>query len=375
MTNQPPPNFISGLDLAEAFYFEAVKPILDAHFPDLRHTAARIGAGSEVLGFDDPMSTDHDWGPRFQLFIPSETLKQQGGTIKQTLSNHLPRTFKGYPTGWSAPDPADNNTQIPQDDLNAPLNHRIELYTIEGLYHYYLGLRYSEPLEPVDWLTLPSQKLRSITAGRIFADGLEIQQQLDLFHWYPHDVWLYLLAAGWQRIGQEEHLTGRAGFAGDELGSKLIAARLVRDVMRQAFLLERVYAPYAKWFGTAFEQLEAAATLRPLLEQVLAVDGWQARDKPLAQVYAVLGEMQNRLQICEAVSVETRSFFERPFTVIFAGRFKDALVTQIQDPLLKKLAHTAPFGGIDQLSDNTDLLENVGIRPLLRQLLAAQHLS
>ena len=48
--------FIPGLELARRFYWEAVRPILDADFPGLRHSAALIGAGSEVLGFDTPMS-------------------------------------------------------------------------------------------------------------------------------------------------------------------------------------------------------------------------------------------------------------------------------------------------------------------------------
>ncbi len=62
-------NFINGLTLSESFYREAARPILDAYYPDLRYAAALIGAGSEVLGYDDPQSTDHHWGPRFLLFL------------------------------------------------------------------------------------------------------------------------------------------------------------------------------------------------------------------------------------------------------------------------------------------------------------------
>ena len=58
----------------------------------------------------------------------------------------------------------------------------------------------------------------------------------------------------------------RAGQAGDELGSSLIGARLVHNIMNLCFLQEKQYAPYPKWFGTAFGRLACAPELLPLLE-------------------------------------------------------------------------------------------------------------
>ena len=63
------PAFVPGLELCEAFYREAVRPILDAGFPGLTHAAALIGDGSDVLGYDTPVSRDHQWGPRLILFL------------------------------------------------------------------------------------------------------------------------------------------------------------------------------------------------------------------------------------------------------------------------------------------------------------------
>ena len=85
---------ISGLDLAEAFYLEAVKPILDKSFPDLHYSAALIGPGSEVLGFDDGMSTDHDWGPRVLIFLRKNDFHQKKN-IERSFSNKLPQSFLG----------------------------------------------------------------------------------------------------------------------------------------------------------------------------------------------------------------------------------------------------------------------------------------
>lgn len=64
--------FIPGLELSKSFYKEAVKPILETQFSGLRYSAASIGYGSDVLGFDTPVSTDHEWGPRLLLFLSEE---------------------------------------------------------------------------------------------------------------------------------------------------------------------------------------------------------------------------------------------------------------------------------------------------------------
>jgi len=46
------PHFIPGVELNELFYREVVAPIIASEFPNLRHSAALIGHGSDVLGFD-----------------------------------------------------------------------------------------------------------------------------------------------------------------------------------------------------------------------------------------------------------------------------------------------------------------------------------
>ena len=74
-------------------------------------------------------------------------------------------------------------------------------------------------------------------------------------------MWLWQLACQWRRIAKEEPFPGRAAEAGDQLGCRVLVARLVRDVMRLCFLLERRYAPYPKWLGTAFARLDSAATV------------------------------------------------------------------------------------------------------------------
>ena len=95
------PDFIPGLKLSELFYSEAARPILETFFPQVSYSAALLGWGSEVLGYDDVRSSDHHWGPRF---LSTEDLKQHKSDIRETLSQNLPHRFRGYSTSFGEPD-------------------------------------------------------------------------------------------------------------------------------------------------------------------------------------------------------------------------------------------------------------------------------
>lgn len=269
--------FTPGRALCEAFYREAVRPLLDREFPGLPHSAGLLGEGSEVLGYDTERSTDHHWGPRVQLFVADPDAR-----TGELLSARLPRRFRGWPTS-SVASPDEPRVRLLDHRLDGPVAHRVDVHEPHA---YLAGLLGFDPLAGVttaDWLATPSQILRSATSGPVYHDGLDVLRPARrALAWYPRDVWLLLMACQWGRIGQEEHLMGRAGEVGDDLGSRLPADRLVRDVMRLAFLQERRYAPYGKWFGTAFAELEAAGALRPSLEAALAAGDWRAREAACA---------------------------------------------------------------------------------------------
>lgn len=349
------PEFIPGLQLAEAFCHEAVQPILAAEYPGMPYSAALIGPGSEVLGFDTPMSVDHDWGPRLMIFLTEADHAAHSSDLHEVLRHHLPREFRGYPVGFLPPTPDDPGTYMLDHNKAGPVNHRIMLWTVRNYVLDYLGVDIDGPVSAADWLTMPMQKLRTFTSGAVFHDDLGLQLVRDRFAWFPHGIWLYMMAGGWQRIGQEEHLMGRAGYAGDEIGSALIASRLVRDIMRLCFLQARQYAPYAKWFGTAFKQLDCAAELALHLQGVLTAATWQEREQHLIPAYEALARQHNALNLTEPIREQVVDFHNRPFKVLGVD-VSGLLVAQITDPAVYQIATKPLIGNIDLLSDNTDLV-------------------
>ncbi|HEU0176717.1 MAG TPA: DUF4037 domain-containing protein [Blastocatellia bacterium] len=314
------------------------------------------------------MSTDHHWGPRAMLFLRECDYDLYAGAITESLRRKLPVRFCGYSTNYSEPDPHDNHVQLLQEVESGPVNHRVEIHTIRGFILDYLGFDLDRAIEPPDWLTFPEQKLRTIIAGAVFHDELGLQAVRDRFKYYPHDVWLYLMACGWNRIGQEEHLMGRAGLVGDELGSALISSRLVRDLMRLCFLIERQYAPYPKWFGMDFARLACAKALSPSLHRAQFARDWAEREEWLTEAYQLVAAMHNALEITESLPATVKGFFGRPFKVIALHGFAEALCSRIADPEVQQAATRRLIGGIDMISDNTDVLSDPSWRPILRNL-------
>jgi hypothetical protein len=317
--------FVSGLELSRRFYTEAVRPVLASSYPDLPYSAALLGRGSEVLGFDDEMSGDHNSEPRVELFLRREDRVRHGASLDELLRREVPTQFADRPTGFG-------------------------VHTVRGYFLEQLDFDVESEIAPRDWFTFPEQRLRMLTAGAVFHDEVGLQEIRDRLAYYPRDVWLYLQIAAWWRVHPEVNLAGRAGFVGDELGSALIGAQLVHDLMQLCFLMERQYAPYSKWFGTAFSRLACAEELSPLFGNVLRTESWQEREEALMAAYAGVAGVHNRLRITAPVTTGVEQLWGRPFTVVW-GDFPGALLAEIKDPEVRRIAERWPVGGIDRIRD------------------------
>jgi uncharacterized protein DUF4037 len=354
-----PARFVPGLELAGGYFTDVVRPLLDAEYPRLRYAAGLLGWGSEVLGYDTARSTDHNWGPRLLVLLvdtgAGDGAAEAAAGITAMLADRLPAEFRGHPTVFA--------------DVTRPgaaPRHWVEVAGLRPWLTGQLGFDPTRPVTTADWLATPTQRLAEVTAGAVFHDGPgELARARERLAWYPRDVWLHVLACQWARIGQEEAFPGRCAEVGDELGSAVVTARLARDLMRLYLLMHRRYPPYSKWLGTAFARLPGAATLAPLLTGAITAAGWPARERQLSQAYQAVAASHNALGLTERLDPATRPYFERPFQVIGAGRFAEALRQAIRDPEIRRLPAA---GAVDQFIDSTDAL---GDTRLLRTASAA----
>lgn len=354
--------FVPGLELARLLYDE-VRPVLTGR--GLLHTAALVGPGSDVLGLDDATSTDHDWGPRLQVLLSPTDHAEHAADLHEELRYRLPSQIAGWTTRV-APVAPDGTRGLGDAAGTGPVDHRVEILTLDALLRRLLGPK--EPETAADWLVVPQQRLLSLTAGAVFHDDLGLGAVRERLASYPHDVWLYQQAAAWSSIGQDEHLAPRAGMAGDDLGSRLVTARLCRTAVQLAFLQERRYAPYDKWLGTALARIGSTAPLRAALADTLAAPTWPDRQHALGRALVELVRRHNSLRLTAPVPETTTAFHGRPFEVIEGAAIARRLTETVTDPEVRRLVERPLVGGIDLVTASTDLAGDLDLTEVVRRL-------
>ena len=332
---------LSGADLSRGYYTDVIAPILSERWPGLPHAAARLGSGSDVLGLDDEMSRDHDWGLRLTLLVNADAVS----AVREHLTARLPAEYQGHPTRFGT-------TWHPE------ITHQVEIASPGEFVFSRLGVDATRPLTTAEWLSLPGQSLLEVTAGPVFTDTTgELTGIRNRLAWYPDDLWRYVLAADWARIGQELPFVGRTGSRGDDTGSRILAARIAQATMRIGFLLERQWPPYSKWLGTLFARLPLASSAAPALRRALSADTWPEREAGLADALTVLHDLQRSLGLPGADTV-VAPFYDRPFLGL--GGVPEALRDSIIDPAVRALP--AGAGSIEQISDNVNVLVSPTMR-------------
>jgi hypothetical protein len=351
--------FLPGLTLARDFFSEVVQPLLGEKTPGVAYAAGLIGPGSDVLGFDTPVSRDHDWGPRLQIFLPEgDEVPERASLLRRVLASELPAEFRGFPTSFSPPD--ENGRRHPQANARPPIDHLIEVTSIGRYARALLGFDPSSGPSVRQWLLAPQERLLELTAGEVFHDPVgELTKARERLEYYPKQVWIYLMAAQWRKIARREELVARAGLLGDDLGSRLVLASLAREIVHLGFMLERRYAPWDQWLARALARLRRASRLAPILSRALSAYDWMQRELRLMDAYTLLAALHNSLGITPALETASERG-PRGFLTVHPERFSAALVEQIEDDELRSIA-PGLAGGIDQIASSDEVLLDPGL--------------
>jgi hypothetical protein len=283
-----------------------------------------------VLGLDDEMSRDHDWGLRLTVLVAEYDV----GQVEQVLEEHLPEQWNDLPTRFAT-------------TFDPVVRQRVEVASPLAFAHSRTGLSLDRDPDTVEWLSLTGQAALEVVGGGVFRDDTgELTAIRNRLRWYPDDVWNFAVAADLTRVGEELQFVGRVAERGDDAGSRVIAARVARTLMHLGFLLDRAWPPYSKWLGTAFAALPDRADVVLSLQGALAATDWRKRE---AGLVAALDELVGE--------PATEPFFDRPYHGLRA--LAEPVLATITDPLL---VGRVPVGTVEQWSDSVPLLMDADLR-------------
>ena len=319
-------------------------PAVDARWPGLPRAAGRLGSGSDVLGLDDAVSRDHDWGLRLNLLVSADMAAHVDAYLEETL----PESFEGLPTRF-------------RTTWDAHRRHRVQVQDVASFVHSRTGVDLRDPLSTDDWLMLTGQAVLEVTAGPVFVDtdGALTASRAALC-WYPDEMWKYVVAADWARLAQELPFVGRTAEVGDDLGSRVVTARLVEVATHLAHLVDRRWPPYSKWLGTSLTRLPRSHVVAEPLARALISTHWRTREDGLVQAVRTLSRLQADAGL-PTVDDPVEQFWDRAYRGIRV-EVLETLEKSIDDPAVRALPRGV--GSADQWSHNADVLTNPSRRRL-----------
>ena len=351
---------ISGLKLARAFWTQVGKPMLSAKYPQYgsRIAVGLVGHGSECYGFDDAYSQDHDFGPRFCLWLSDEDYAAIGEQL-QADYDALPRDFNIDTQGHAVF--STNTSAIATPSPITPraqgVNRRDGVFRIGDFFESITGYR-TAPAQtsPHEWLMLDEATLAAATNGEVFADPTgQFSKTRQGFKDMPDDVRLALISKRLGMIAQAgQYNLPRSLKRGDGAAAWLSIHEFVNAASSLVFLINvpmvAGYLPYYKWQFAALRKLSKSmfALLPDVAEQLESVmrlssaacyggagfgEGGKGSAPAIDQINGIVehiaAEIVKELQR-EHLTTSTETFLEwqRPY-------IEDHIVSD--DPVLKSL--------------------------------------
>ena len=277
-------------------------------------SAGLVGSGSEVLGYDDEISEDHDFEPGFCLLLPGEDIiDRRTAFLLERAYAKLPKEFMGYQRSMIGPVGGARHGVLRMDEF-----FQEKIGSPDGI------------LSVGQWLSLPEQTLAEVTGGEVFFDGLgEVTKIRERLKYYPEDIRLKKLAGELLIMAQSgQYNYQRCLKHGEKGAAQLAAIEFAKSTMHTVFLLNRVYEPYYKWSFRAMRELPVLSLEAELLEYLITTDN----EEEMAEA---------KYDVIEGIAADVIDvLIEQGLTKAICGDLEKhaySVNDQIQDPEIRNL--------------------------------------
>lgn len=240
---------MTGLELCRRYYEECGRPMIAEQFRAYESVIAvgLVGKGSDCFGFDDTLSQDHDYGPRFVMWVTKKVYEEIGEELQEAYEN-LPKSFMGVERIETFHGRDRCGVMIIEDFYKNLLG-----FNLVGMLDRNSGQGASgkESMETIkSWLAVHDYALASAVNGEVFRDdeGIFTKYRNMLMEYYPKAVWYRKIAQTCALFSQNgQYNLPRMRMRGQFVAAELAKAECAKQAMKLYYLLNRTYAPHDKW--------------------------------------------------------------------------------------------------------------------------------
>ena len=266
---------IKGMELCRKYFETYGRTMLRETFPEYadKIVVGLVGEGSDCYGFDDEISKDHDFGPRFCMWVSEEVYEEIGEELNRAYEN-LPDTFEGCTRNMTT-------TGI----------FRQGVMILDDFIEHHLFTR-TMPKTDNDWLLLPESGLSALCNGEIWMEGdgrfADIRKYLSV---YPSRV-------RYKKIAQSMHLVRQMGLynyfrmkqRGEKIAAEISLTGYMENVMKVVYYLNNVHPTYYKWLHKGMKDFAVLAEIMDVLE---ALNDHKHDDETVKGIMQVVEQLLN----------------------------------------------------------------------------------
>ena len=335
--------WISNLQRCKDLYENFGKAMLHDKFPDCvdRIAVGLVGEGSDCFGFDDDISTDHDYEPGFCMWLLQEDYKKIGEELQKEYEALI-------------------HKHCQETGVNLFLSGRRGVFSINDFYKRILGTEIdfekTTEQEMAGKVTIPYEsieeyRLATAVNGEVFADvqgGFTAIREC-LKDYYPDTVWRRKLAQSlhdFAQYGQSNY--ARMMARKDYVTAQLCVGKAIETAMDMSYLLNRTYAPYYKW-------------KRKGLEKLAVEQGTESATAGILSIMEQIVQLPIQETAWEGVSYNAVEVNQKDACVVLLERLAEMIVKEMQDQNLIRPNGTFLENYITQIlrGKNMDLVERI----------------
>lgn len=301
--------WLSNLERSREFYETVGKEMIHTHFSEYEERIAIgvVGEGSDCYGFDDEISTDHDYAIGFCMWLTDSDYAKIGEAL-QTEYDKL----------------------VKSEDR---LRYRRGVLSINGFYNRLLGTSVNYEKEfSVDYQKVEECQLAEVTNGMVFRDdmGLFSKVRQKLLGYYPERVWREKLAQGIHEFSKNAQSNyARMMARGDALTAQICVGKAIESAMDLIYLLNRTYAPYYKWKKKGLEAFSISKKILPLLEQIVQLPTQSQAWENVTYCATQINKSDRYVDLFEQVAKELLDELKRQDLVSGEDVFLERYINQI----------------------------------------------